>query len=172
MTTVIPTVTYAWDTWMMTASITNMLDVFYRQCLRNIMRISWFDHITNKEVMRRARVALLSDMVADRRRRLATCTPMARECPASVARDWVPDGGRRKRGRPKNTWRHLKNISKIQYWFDPHQCCFSYIYLTGSHWSSTVARLLHCYGKVMHFLSIPWGFDVEDDLVGVWYKNM
>lgn len=67
---------------------------------------------------------------------------------------------------------HLKNISKIQYWFDPHQCCFSDIYLTGSHWSSTVARLLHCYGKVMHFLSIPWGFDVEDDLVGVWYKNM
>lgn len=35
------------------------------------MRFSWQDHIINDEVMRRAGVALLSDMVADKRRRVA-----------------------------------------------------------------------------------------------------
>ncbi|KAJ8402566.1 hypothetical protein AAFF_G00366490 [Aldrovandia affinis] len=41
MSVVIPTVTYACETWMRTASITNMLDVFHRRCLRTILRISW-----------------------------------------------------------------------------------------------------------------------------------
>ncbi|KAJ8384508.1 hypothetical protein AAFF_G00204230 [Aldrovandia affinis] len=67
MSVVIPTATYACETWMWTASITNMLDVFHRRCLRTILRISWRDHITNEEVMRRTGVALLSDMVSDRR---------------------------------------------------------------------------------------------------------
>ena len=70
MSVVIPTVTYACETWMKTSSITNKLDVFHRRCLRNILRISWRDHITNEEVMRRAGVAPLSDIVSDRRRRM------------------------------------------------------------------------------------------------------
>ncbi|KAJ8414464.1 hypothetical protein AAFF_G00053340 [Aldrovandia affinis] len=107
MSVVIPTVTYACETWMKTVSITNMLDVFHRQCLRTILKISWRDHITNAEVMRRTGVALLSDMVSDRRRRLAGhVLRLPRERPASVAMDWVPEGGKRKRGRPKKTWRH------------------------------------------------------------------
>ncbi|KAJ8400916.1 hypothetical protein AAFF_G00392700 [Aldrovandia affinis] len=61
MSVVIPTATYACETWMKTASITNMLDVFHRRCLRTIFKISWRDHITNAEVMRRTGVALLSD---------------------------------------------------------------------------------------------------------------
>ncbi|KAJ8405980.1 hypothetical protein AAFF_G00308680 [Aldrovandia affinis] len=105
MSVVIPTATYACETWMRTASITNMLDVFHRRCLRTILRISWRDHITNEEVMRRTG-ALLSDMVSDRRRRLAGhVLRLPRERPVSVAMDWVPEGGKRKRGRPK-TWRH------------------------------------------------------------------
>ncbi|KAJ8402034.1 hypothetical protein AAFF_G00372690 [Aldrovandia affinis] len=107
MSVVIPTATYACETWMKTASITNMLDVFHRRCLRTILKISWRDHITNAEVMRRTGVALLSDMVSDRRRRLAGhVLRLPRERPASVAMDWVPEGGKRKRGRPKKTWRH------------------------------------------------------------------
>ncbi|KAJ8351024.1 hypothetical protein AAFF_G00160910 [Aldrovandia affinis] len=35
-----------------------------------------------------------------------TRTRLPRERPASVAMDWVPEGGKRKRGRPKKTWRH------------------------------------------------------------------
>ncbi|KAJ8393818.1 hypothetical protein AAFF_G00057330 [Aldrovandia affinis] len=79
----------------------------HRRCLRTILRISWREHITNEEVMRRTGAALLSDMVSDRRRRLAGhVLRLPRERPASVAMDWVPEGGKRKRGRPKKTWRH------------------------------------------------------------------
>ncbi|KAL7390398.1 hypothetical protein ABVT39_020483 [Epinephelus coioides] len=47
MSVVIPTATYACERWMRTASVTNMLDVFHKQCLRTILRISWRDRITN-----------------------------------------------------------------------------------------------------------------------------
>ncbi|CAJ1049913.1 hypothetical protein Bbelb_276070 [Xyrichtys novacula] len=49
MSVVIPTATYACETWTKTASITNKLDVFHRRCLRSILKISWRDHITNEE---------------------------------------------------------------------------------------------------------------------------
>ena len=106
MSVVIPTVTYACETWMKTASITNKLDVFHRRCLRTILRISWRDHITNEEVMKRAGVAALSDIVSERRKRMTGhVLRLPRERPASVAMDWMPEGGKRKRGRPKKTWR-------------------------------------------------------------------
>ncbi|CAJ1049985.1 unnamed protein product%2C partial [Xyrichtys novacula] len=94
---VIPTATYACETWMKTASITNKLDVFHRLCLRSILKISWRDHITNEEVMRRAGVAPLSDIVSDRRKRKTghgIQLPRERET-----------GKCGNRGRPKKTWR-------------------------------------------------------------------
>ena len=91
---------------MKTVSITNKLDVFHRRCLRSILRISWRDHISNDEVMRRAGVAPLSDIVSERRKRMTGhVLRLPRERPASVAMDWMPEGGKRKRGRPKKTWR-------------------------------------------------------------------
>ncbi|CAJ1074855.1 hypothetical protein DPX16_7487 [Xyrichtys novacula] len=53
MSVVIPTATYACETWTKTASITNKLDVLHRRCLRSILKISWRDNITDEEVMRR-----------------------------------------------------------------------------------------------------------------------
>ena len=84
----IPTATYACERWMKTASITNKLDVFHRRCLRSILRISWRDHITNEEVMRRAGVAVLSDIVSGRRKRMAGhILRLPRERLESVAMD-------------------------------------------------------------------------------------
>ena len=52
--------------------------------------------------MRRTDVTLLSD----RRRRMAgQVLQLPRERPASLAMDWMPEGGKRKRVRPKKTWR-------------------------------------------------------------------
>jgi len=85
-----------------------MLDVFHRRCLRTIFGISWRDHITNDELMKRAGMEDLSDIV--RIRRLTLTGHILRlppDRPASVAMLWVPDGGdgdRRKRGRPRKTW--------------------------------------------------------------------
>ncbi len=70
---VIPTTMYACGTWKRTAMIAHMLDVFHRRCLRAILDIRWRDHVTNEEVMRRAGMERLQDIVTTRRRKwLAT----------------------------------------------------------------------------------------------------
>lgn len=57
-------------------------------------------------MIKRAGVAALSDIVSGRRKRLTGhVLRLPRERPASVAIDWMPKGGKRKRGRPKKTWR-------------------------------------------------------------------
>ena len=64
---VIPTTMYACETWKRTAMIAHMLDVFHRRCLRAILGIRWRDHVTNEEVMRRAEMERLQDIVTTRR---------------------------------------------------------------------------------------------------------
>ena len=60
---VIPTAIYACETWKRTAMIAHRLDVFHRRCLHAILGISWRDHVTNEEVMRRTGMERLQDIV-------------------------------------------------------------------------------------------------------------
>ena len=85
-----------------------MLNVFNRRCLCDILGVSWKDHMTNEELLSRAGVEDLIDIVAERRRRFIgniLRLPISR--PASRAMDWIPEGGRRRLGRPKRTWRDI-----------------------------------------------------------------
>ena len=85
--------------------IAHLLDVFHRRCLRAILSISWYDHVTNEEVMRRAGMERLQAIVTTRRRKMAGhVLRLQRERPAHTAMYWVPEDGGRKRGRPKKTW--------------------------------------------------------------------
>ena len=103
---VIPTAIYACETWKKTAMITHRLDVFHRRCLRAILGISWRDHVTNEDVMRRTGTERLQDIVKKRRLKMAGhVLRLPQERPAHTAMHWVPEDGRRKRGRPKKTWR-------------------------------------------------------------------
>ena len=103
---VIPTAIYACETWTRTAMIVHRLDVFHRRCLRAILGISWRDHVTNEEVMRRAGMERLQDIVTTRRMKMAGhVLRLQIERPTHTAMYWVPEDGRRKRGRPKKTWR-------------------------------------------------------------------
>ena len=49
----------------------------------------------------------LSDIVAERRRKRMAghVLRLLKERPASMAMDWIPEYGRRRRGRPRKTWR-------------------------------------------------------------------
>ena len=67
LTTVIQVAIYAADTWKGMTRISHMLDVFHRRRLRTILGISWQDHITNDELMRRAGMEDLSNIVRVRR---------------------------------------------------------------------------------------------------------
>ena len=83
-----------------------MSDVFHCRCLRIILGIAWRDHITNGELMKRAGMEDLSNIV--RVRRLTIARHMLRlppDRPANVAMQWEPDKGRRRKGRSRKTWR-------------------------------------------------------------------
>jgi len=97
---------YDADTWKGTLKITHMLDVFHRRCLRTTLGFSWRDHVTNDELMKRAAMQDLSNIVKVRRLTLAEHIlrlPLDRL--ASVAVQWAPDGGKRRKVRPSKTWR-------------------------------------------------------------------
>jgi len=83
-----------------------MLNVFNRRCLRDILGVSWKDHMTNEELLQKAGVGDLQDTVATRRRRfIGHVLRLPTSRPASLVLDWTSEGGRRRRGRPKRTWR-------------------------------------------------------------------
>jgi len=102
---VLPTVLYASETWKETESISKKLDVFHQRCLRKILKISYRDHVTNKDVLERTQSRRLRDTVTERRMRFAGhILRLAHDRYAKMALFWEPLG-KRKRGRPKHTWR-------------------------------------------------------------------
>jgi len=87
------------------AKTRHMLGVFNRRCLRNILGISWKDHVSNdEELFERTKVDNLHDTVDKRRRRFVGHVlrlPSAR--PVSAAVQCTSEGGKGRRGRSK-TW--------------------------------------------------------------------
>ncbi|KAI8479754.1 hypothetical protein Bbelb_425020 [Branchiostoma belcheri] len=103
---VLPTAIYASETWKCTAKLTKKLDVFHQRNLRRILKVRWQDHITNEEILRRAKTQPLGDIITGKRMQLAGhILRLSSQRHSKTAMTWVPPGGRRKRGRPKNTWR-------------------------------------------------------------------
>ena len=103
---VIPTAINVCETWKRTAMIAHRLDVFHRRCLRAIIGIAWRDHVTNEEVIRATGMERLQDNVTTRKRTMAGhVIRLQRVRPAHTAMYCVTEYGRRKRGRPKKTWR-------------------------------------------------------------------
>jgi len=89
----------------------NIRNSTYDECfppkiLAHHIVISWRDHVTNDKLMKTAGMQKLSNIV--KARRLTLAGHMLRLPPdrlASVAMQWVPDGGKRRRGRPSKTCR-------------------------------------------------------------------
>ena len=115
-TIVLPTALYASETWKSTAAISKKFDVFHQRCLQKILKISYLDHITNDEVIRRTQSRRLQDIVTERRVKFAgQILRISKDRPAKVAMKWQPLLGERKRGRPKITWRRTfkKDLSSV-----------------------------------------------------------
>ena len=105
---VVPSRINASETWNRNSGITEMIDVFHRRCLQSILSISWRDHVINDKVMAWSGQLALHDIVATRRRRFVghiLRLPATR--PASMALEWIPEGGRRRAGRPMRTWQDM-----------------------------------------------------------------
>ena len=109
--TVIPVLLYASETWTLTSRSCSRLDAFQHRCLRHLMQVKWYDHVTNEEVDRRAGNPLSLTTIVKRRRirllghiaRLEPDVP-ARQILAATAFNRPPSGWTRPRGRPQLSW--------------------------------------------------------------------
>ena len=96
---------YGAETWRTTAATTKRVQVFINSCLRKILHIRWPDTISNTELWQRTNQLPAEEEIKKRRWRWIGHT--LRKPPNNIIRQaltWNPQG-KRKRGRPKNTWR-------------------------------------------------------------------
>jgi sorting nexin-29 len=96
---------YGAECWKMTQKIGHKLETFQNRCLRRILGVFWPNKISNEELRSRTGTRPVVTEVRERRWRWIghTCR-MERNAIPRVAMRWTPDG-KRKRGRPKETWR-------------------------------------------------------------------
>ena len=94
-----------YECWQMTKTDEKKLDVFLHKSLRRILKIYWPMRITNEEIRARAGMETISKQVARRRWTwLGHILRMDHHSHPRIALTWVPEG-KRKRGRPRETWR-------------------------------------------------------------------
>ena len=121
---------YGAESWKVSQSICHKIDVFQTRCLRRILKIFWPRTISNKELYRRTNTTPLSVEIKKRRWRwIGHINRMALNAIPRVAMRWTP-AGKRKRGRPKLTWRRsvekeMKEVgwswNQVQHWASDRQ---------------------------------------------------
>ena len=96
---------YGSETWKGLKEIENRLRIFESNCLRRIMNIKWYEHITEEEVRRRSgQPSVVQKLRHQRWRYYGHVLRMGEERLPKQVLSWTPEGSRR-RGRPKETWR-------------------------------------------------------------------
>jgi hypothetical protein len=104
-TIVKPILLYGAETWRTTVTTMKKIQVFINTCLRKILKIRWPDKISNEELWQRTKQQPVDQDVLQRRWRWIGHT--LRKPASNITRQsltWNPQG-KRKRGRPRNTWR-------------------------------------------------------------------
>ena len=102
---VISVLLYGAETWFLNQSMIAKLQTFINKCLRRILKIFWPNLISNVNLLARCNMKEVRHMIKERKWRWLGHT--LRKDPTDITRQalrWNPQG-KRKRGRPKNTWR-------------------------------------------------------------------
>ena len=102
---VLSTAIYACETWKTSSKINQKLNTFHQRCLRKIMKITYLDRVTNEEVLARSGCRKLTEIITERRMKMAghiLRRPDTRH--SKYVLSWNIEG-KRKKGRPKRTWR-------------------------------------------------------------------
>ena len=96
---------YGSECWKTTVAIEKKLEVFQNKCLRRILKIFWPNVISNEDLRTKTGVSTMKDTIQMRRWRWLghVCRMPSNSLPRTALR-WTPQG-KRKRGRPKETWR-------------------------------------------------------------------
>jgi hypothetical protein len=96
---------YGAETWRTTKTTIEKVQTFINSCLRRILKIRWPDTISNANLWERTCQLPAEEEI--KKRRWGWIGHTLRKLPTSVTRQalkWNPQG-KRKRGRPRNTWR-------------------------------------------------------------------
>ena len=96
---------YGSETWRVTKAISSKVQSFINRCLRRILRLQWFDRVSNTDLWERTSQRPVALEIRKRKWRWVGHT--LRKAQANITRqslEWNPQG-KRKRGRPKQTWR-------------------------------------------------------------------
>ena len=96
---------YGSETWKVAKTTTNKLQTFVNRCLRRILKIRWPETVTNENLWERTNQRQIDRDIKGRKWKWIGHT--LRRPESSVTRqalDWNPQG-KRKVGRPRQTWR-------------------------------------------------------------------
>ena len=96
---------YGAETWRTTKVNLKKLQTFVNQCLRRILKIHWPERISNKDLWQKTQQCPIDEEIL--RRRWGWLGHTLRKPDNNITRQaltWNPQG-KRKRGRPRNTWR-------------------------------------------------------------------
>ena len=97
---------YGEECWRVTQRDSQRLLGFHTSCLRKICRIYWPQKITNKELYQRTGQRDITTVTMQRKWRwLGHVIRKDRDSITRTTLRWTPDSGRRKRCRPRETWR-------------------------------------------------------------------
>ena len=105
---------YCAETWKMTRSIINSIEVFQNRCLRRLFNIYWPNKISNEDLLKKASMQPLTQEVKRRRWRwLGHVLRMSQDAIPRIALKWTP-AGKRPRGRPRETWRRTIDRERLE----------------------------------------------------------
>ena len=105
---------YGCETWKTTGKVQRRLQTFLNTCLRRIFGIRWSDRERNEVLWERAGQEPVSKQIL--KRKWSWIGHTLRKPPNSTTRQalrWNPQG-KRKRGRPRNSWRRSTETEMAQ----------------------------------------------------------
>ena len=103
--TVLSVLLYGSETWHLYAADGKRLNAFHQRCLRRMLKVSYMEHVTNIEILKRTGQRELTEILRERRLRwFGHVVRMGEERIPKRVLNWIPPG-RRKRGRPRLSWR-------------------------------------------------------------------
>ena len=96
---------YAAETWQTNKLQIHCLEVFHQSCLRRILRVEFFNHVRNSEILKRKNQSQIRFLVAIRRLRWFghVLRMYAGRLPKYLL-ELHPRNGKRTRGRKRTTW--------------------------------------------------------------------
>ena len=101
---VISVLLYGCESWKGLKEVEDRIRRFESNCLRRIMKIRWYDHVSEEELRRRTgQQNVVEKIKIARWKWYGHALRMSDERLPKQALSWRPDG-RRRTGRPKDTW--------------------------------------------------------------------